>query len=298
GDTSIGINTKLVNPDDIKSYYDLFHPRYNGLRVSGPMELSEGAHSVATMWMMVGKDFLRRWITEAKPVFASDSDVIINWLIEGKYGIAMFMGGSAERGQLDDLRKKGAPVLRMTKILKEGVDANPGSSGNFTVIKNAPHPNARKLYINWFLSKEGQLIYQKGFPGGDSLRIDIPKDMVSPGARRQKGGKYRVLTTEPEYKSVLKDSMAYVKKLKRSMGIAAPVVRDKIVTTKITGIKRKGRRVSFKVKNKKQTVRVSRRRTKVSLKGKKISRKKLKVGMTCEFNYPGNLKRAKSISCK
>jgi iron(III) transport system substrate-binding protein len=299
GDPSIAINTKLVNPNDINSYYDVFHPRYNGLRVSGSMELSSGAHSIARMWMMVGKDWLRRWITEAKPVFSSDSDVMINWLIEGKYGIAMFAGGSGEMAQLDELRKKGAPVLRMTKILKEGADSNPGSSGNFTFIKNAPHPNATKLFVNWFLSKEGQLVMQKGYSKGDSLRIDIPKDMIKPEFRRKKGAKYRVLTTEPEYKRILTDGIAYVRQLKRSVGIAAPVVRDKVVTAKITGIKRKGRRVSFTAKGgKTHTVRVSGRRTEVSLKGKKISRGKLKVGMTCEFTYPGNKKRAKSISCK
>ncbi len=298
GDTSIGINTKLVNPDEITSYYDLFKPKYDGLRVSGAMELSEGAHSVATMWMMAGKDWLRRWITEAKPVWAADSDVIINWLIEGKYGIAMFMGGNAERAQLDALKEKGAPVLRMTKILKEGADANPGSSGNLTAIKNAPHPNARKLFVNWFLSKEGQLEFQKGFPGGDSLRIDIPKDMVDPGARRQPGAKYRVLTTEPDYQTILKESVAYVKQLKRSVGIAAPVIKAKLVTTKITGIKRKGRSVSFEANGKTQTVSISRRRTKVTVGGKKAEREALKVGMTCAFDYPGNNKRAKSISCK
>ncbi len=247
---------------------------------------------------MVGKDWLRRWITEAKPVFSSDSDLIINWLIEGRYGIALFAGGSGEMAQLDDVREKGAPVMRLRKILKEGVDSNPGSSGNFTHVKNAPHPNATKLFVNWFLSKEGQLVMQKGYSKGDSLRIDIPKDMIDPRWRRKKGGKYRVLTTEPEYAAILDQGMAYVIKLKRSVGIGAPVVRDKVVTTKITKVKRGGRRISFMAKNKSQTVKVSRRRTKVSLNGKKFPRKKLKVGMTCEFRYPGNKGEAKSISCK
>jgi len=206
-----------VNPDDINSYYDVFDKKYDGLRVSGSMELSEGAHTVATMWMMVGKDWMRLWVTEAKPVYASDSDVIVNWLIEGRYGLAMFAGGSAEVRKVDDLRSKGAPVMRMTKILKEGADSNPGSSGNLTLVKNAPHPNAAKLYLNWFLSKEGQLAMQKGFDEGDSLRIDIPKDMIAAEFRRQPGAKYRVLATEPEYKSVLKESMDYVKKLKQSV---------------------------------------------------------------------------------
>ena len=73
------------------------------------------------------------------------------------------------------------------------------------------------------------------------MRIDIPKDMVDAGARRQKGAKYRVLTTEAEYQDILQKATAYVIKLKRSVGIGAPVVRDRVVTTKITGIKRKDR---------------------------------------------------------
>jgi hypothetical protein len=140
---------------------------------------------------------------------------------------------------------------------------------------------------------------QNGYSQGDSLRIDIPKDMIDPKVRRIKGAKYRVLTTEPAYQDAFEKATAYVRDLNRSVGISAPVVRDKVVTTKITKIKRKGSRVSFKAKGgKTHTVRVSGRRTKVTLKGKKISRKKLQVGMTCKFTYPGNNKRAKTISCK
>lgn len=217
GDTGIAINTKLVNPDDINTYWDVLDSKYDGLRTSGDMGLSVGAHTVATMWMMVGKDWLRRWITEAKPQISSDTDVMMNWLIQGRYGIAMFMGGRGEMSQLDDLQKKGAPVMRMTKIMKEGADANPGSSGNFALLKNAPNPNATKLFINWFLSKEGQLYMQTRFSAGDSLRIDIPKDMVDPSYRREDGVTYRVLTTELEYQNVLKESTQYVEELKRSM---------------------------------------------------------------------------------
>jgi ABC-type Fe3+ transport system substrate-binding protein len=29
------------------------------------------------------------------------------------------------------------------------------------VLKNAPHPNATKLFVNWFLSREGQEVYSR-----------------------------------------------------------------------------------------------------------------------------------------
>lgn len=217
GDAGIAINTKMVNPDDINSYWDVLDHKYDGKRMSGDMGLSVGAHTVATMWMMVGKDWLRRWITEAKPQFSADTDIMVNWLIQGRYGLAMFMGGRGELAQLDDLRANGAPVLRMTKAMKEGADANPGSSGNIAFVKNAPNPNAAKLFINWFLSKEGQLVMQTKFPAGDSLRVDIPKDMLDPAYRRETGVKYRVLTTDPKYQEALKESTQYVEKLKQSL---------------------------------------------------------------------------------
>jgi ABC-type Fe3+ transport system substrate-binding protein len=38
---------------------------------------------------------------------------------------------------------------------KEGLPASNGF-GVLGVIKNPPHPNAAKIFVNWFLSKEGQ----------------------------------------------------------------------------------------------------------------------------------------------
>ncbi|MDX1485014.1 MAG: hypothetical protein R3229_11075 [Alphaproteobacteria bacterium] len=66
---------------------------------------------------------------------------------------------------------------------------------------------------------------------------------------------------------------------------------------KVTGVKRGGRRVSFKLKDKKVTVRVSGSKTKVTIAGKKAKRKAIKAGMTCEITHQGNRTRAKSIIC-
>ena len=39
------------------------------------------------------------------------------------------------------------------------------------------NPNAQKLFTNWFLSKEGQGLYQVATKN-NSLRTDIPKDVI------------------------------------------------------------------------------------------------------------------------
>jgi ABC-type Fe3+ transport system substrate-binding protein len=56
------------------------------------------------------------------------------------------------------------------------------------LINKAPNPNAAKVALNWLLSREGQIAYQRlflqGNDGPDSLRIDIPKEQVPKGNRR------------------------------------------------------------------------------------------------------------------
>jgi len=73
--------------------------------------------------------------------------------------------------------------------------------GTVALVNRAPHPNAAKVFINWLLSRRGQIVLQKrtltGESPADSLRIDIPKDEVPPDSRRGQG-KY-VMVTRPEW---------------------------------------------------------------------------------------------------
>jgi hypothetical protein len=49
------------------------------------------------------------------------------------------------------------------------------------------------VLINWFLSREGQAVIQKGDakePGPNSLREDIPKDDLPIWSHRQRGTRY------------------------------------------------------------------------------------------------------------
>jgi ABC-type Fe3+ transport system substrate-binding protein len=68
-------------------------------------------------------------------------------------------------------------------------------------MNQAPHPNAAKVFINWFLSRKGQIALQKLGDVDDpanSRRIDIPKDDIPPDNRMQPGIKYFDVV-KPEY---------------------------------------------------------------------------------------------------
>ena len=101
---------------------------------------------------------------------------------------------NADRIRLWDARKQGLPVDAFeTDKFKEGGLLGSGG-GNIALINRAPHPNAAKVFINWFLSREGQIVYQKLVQGGrNSLRIDISKDDLPPHARIRPGAKYTLI---------------------------------------------------------------------------------------------------------
>jgi ABC-type Fe3+ transport system substrate-binding protein len=55
--------------------------------------------------------------------------------------------------------------------IKEGLSGSNGF-GTVAIMKNAPHPHAAKVYINWLLSKEGQELYGRALTQG-SRRFDV-----------------------------------------------------------------------------------------------------------------------------
>src|ERR1043165_4999586 len=79
-----------------------------------------------------------------------------------------------------------------TTLFRSGVTTGGGS---LSLIKDAPHPNAAKVFINWFLSRRGQIAMQSsndlyGEPPPNSRRIDIPKDTLLPENRIVEGRSY------------------------------------------------------------------------------------------------------------
>jgi ABC-type Fe3+ transport system substrate-binding protein len=112
-----------------------------------------------------------------------------DWLAGGKFALSVF--GPISRMDLDVMQVQGLPVNWFgPEHFKEGAYITAGSGG-VALINKAPHPNAAKLGLNWLLSREGQIAYQRifteGNDGPDSLRIDIPKDKVPRGNRRPDG---------------------------------------------------------------------------------------------------------------
>jgi ABC-type glycerol-3-phosphate transport system substrate-binding protein len=85
-------------------------------------------------------------------------------LAKGKVSIAFGLG----RSQADPFVSAGLP-LKPVPAPQEGLPAS-NSFGVIGIVKNPPHPNATKVFINWFLNREGQDWYGRIMENG---RLDV-----------------------------------------------------------------------------------------------------------------------------
>jgi len=187
----VAYNTKLVNPKEINSYWDLLQPKWKGKIVGYDPTLGGSGDAMRFFFYSknLGREFIRRMLTETDIVISPDTRQMGDWLAGGKFAISIF--APVGRMDIDLMQTQGLPVNWFDPDhLKEGAYLTAGSGGA-ALINKAPHPNAAKLALNWLLSREGQIAYQKifttGDEGPDSLRIDIPKDKVPRGNRRPDG---------------------------------------------------------------------------------------------------------------
>ena len=186
----ITYNTKLVNPSEIKSYWDLLSPKWKGKIVSVD-PLVSGPISAAQIFFYkhadLGPEFLRRLHAETDITVLRSNEQMLDWLSAGKYAF-----GIGARN-VDDAIMQGLPLNQfLPASLKEGSSVT-AYNGTLSYFNRAPHPNAAKVAANWLLSREGQTAWldSNHRTGGlyDSLREDISKEKVSERARRVKGAK-------------------------------------------------------------------------------------------------------------
>jgi ABC-type Fe3+ transport system substrate-binding protein len=138
---------------------------------------------------LLGPEFLKKLLTEMDVTMSADSRQMADWMAAGKFAFTIF--SPISRMDLDVGKEQGLPVdWFQHEQLKEGAYITAGSGG-VALMNRAPHPNAAKVAINWLLSREGQMTYQRlfaqGEDGPDSMRIDIPKDKVPKRNRRPHG---------------------------------------------------------------------------------------------------------------
>jgi ABC-type Fe3+ transport system substrate-binding protein len=190
GIRGLSYNSNLVNPKEFKSFWDLTNPKWKGKITS--QRPTETGLSVNLQFYYyqpeLGPEFIKRALG-AMDVTFGDRRAITDWLAAGKFAICHGCR------QIEKASGQGLPVEDFdTGDWKEGQPLSTGG-GSISLIKGAPHPNTARVFINWFLSRKGQIALQKsndlyGELPPNSRRIDIPKDMLPAENRLVEGRKY------------------------------------------------------------------------------------------------------------
>jgi iron(III) transport system substrate-binding protein len=207
----ISYNTNLVKPEELTSFYDLLDPKWKGKMVSrDPTSAGTGGNTAYFYFHpQLGKEFLRRLYTEQDVTIVEDARQAAEWLALGKYSLYLLGSGT----DISDAQDQGLPVKDSYGPFKEGARIAAGGTGSLSLFNKAAHPNAAKLFVNWWLSKEGQSVAQKANPEDQSLRIDIPNDDVKPGTRRLPDVEYSFMDSQAEIVTNEGEMLAFMKQV-------------------------------------------------------------------------------------
>ena len=163
------VNWDHVSHADLKTYQDLLKPQFAGKIVwDDPRLPGAGSAAGARFIFNFGADFLQRLYSGQQIVYISNMRQNAEWVVTGRYPIGLGVGVV----DLAPFRAQG-----LGKNISEPSDARfphePVATGfgTLSMPANPPHPNAAKVYVNWLLSKAGQISWEK--TGFDSRRLDM-----------------------------------------------------------------------------------------------------------------------------
>jgi len=182
----------------IKKQTDYFDPRWKGKIGGQGMGDPSGIRQMIDSYFEPdrGQEWIKTYLLGAGVTFSDDRRILETWLVGGRFPLYAVATASEE---LIPLAKKGLPIKQIFLPKQLGVIRAGGSGCCISAFANALHQNAAKLFINWFLSKEGQTLTHTLIPNIDrsSLRTDVPIGEVVANQRRVPGKEYAFPDADP-----------------------------------------------------------------------------------------------------
>jgi iron(III) transport system substrate-binding protein len=201
---SVYVNREVLPESEFSKLEDLMDPRTKGKIVwNEPREAGAGAFHASAIMLTLGEEGLRKVFSQQEVVATKDLRQQVEWLTRGRYPIAI----GVDQTSLDEFQRLGVGLNVRPLDSSGAVSVTTGFGGCACVLTNAPHPNAARVYLNWFLSRDGQAVWNKT-TSSNSRRLDIePADPVS---MPNPGVDYKILNRQ-EYQQVRLDTIRIAK---------------------------------------------------------------------------------------
>jgi ABC-type Fe3+ transport system substrate-binding protein len=174
-------NADKVNIADLKKFEDLLDPKYKGKIVSAdPTGMAGGQGFSEGVMNSRGAEFLEKLYKGQEVRLTRNGTQLVEMAVRGTNPIVI----GALQADIDKFTSQGFNLQYV-----DFADWPNYSTGGRSVVKMprlAPHPNAAAVFVNWFLSKPGQELYeellQEPTRRTDVTHKDIPSYMfLKPG---------------------------------------------------------------------------------------------------------------------
>lgn len=165
--STVWVNRDFIKESELKSSGQLLDPRFKGKLVLQTPTGGATFSSLTNLAFMYGENFLRNLLTKQDVVITDDNRQQIEWLVRGRYPIVVGINNT----QLLPFQKQGLGLH--IDGLEDKINPVTVSLGGICLLKDPPHPNAARVYINWLLSKNTQIKLTKNVLL-NSRRTDVP----------------------------------------------------------------------------------------------------------------------------
>jgi ABC-type Fe3+ transport system substrate-binding protein len=155
-------NTRLLPAAEVpKSALDFLQPRFRGQLITTDPTEDDAAISVFNMIVeKYGWDYMDKYMAQ-QPSFVTSGHAAVSNAIAAGEKLATFDSTSTT----PRLKAQGKPI----EPVFSQADPTPVFLVGAAIFKDAPHPNAAKLYLTWYLAKE-----QQSRNGTFSPRANVP----------------------------------------------------------------------------------------------------------------------------
>ena len=278
-------NTKALKKSDLPKTWDdlLTNPKMR----DGKLGMGNRPNLwLLSMWDIKGenaiREYARKLFTDVKPQLRKEGmNALISLATAGEFDVAL----PSAAYRVSQMIPKGAPIGWHCP------EPVPMAISEMIAIKGG-HQNAALMFINWFMSKEGQ-VAQFAANNAPPVHKDLHRREFLAFPDEILGKK--IAFREPE---AMENDLKKLMRFWDPMWFSAKGLKLRIVTSKLDKVGKKGRDVTFMVDGKVQKAKVSGSRTGIEVDGTDAMRAELKPGMTCEIAYPGNNEEATKIDCK
>lgn len=178
----ITINTDMVKDDQVKGLNDLLNPRWKGkLLLPDVRTMGDSFWSMTSARLNLGDDIIKKLFVEQEPALSRDTRQIAEFMVRGRYPIALGVNPLL----LSQFQKQGLGKNLKTLHFPE-MDTVNSSSSVIWLVNRAPHPSAAKVFINWLLTKDAQVVWAREVET-NSRRLGVepgnPQIVVPRGAK-------------------------------------------------------------------------------------------------------------------